>query len=89
MTVQSFLHKKCPKIWIQEVKGTNFLSKLCYFMSFKGASERFGDPAFSFVAINQRNTYVFRFDQTTFFTIRTQGLLLKLFEAAQSQCFCV
>ena len=35
MTVQSLRGKKCPKIWIQEVKGTNVLSKLWYFMSFE------------------------------------------------------
>ena len=53
----------------------------------KGANgERFGDPAFldSLVASDQLKARVFWFDKTTFFTIRTQSLLLKLSMAAQS-----
>ena len=36
MKVHSWSNNKiCPKIWIQEVKGTNVLIKLWYFMSFE------------------------------------------------------
>ena len=35
MTVQTFSYNKMPKLYIQEVKGTNLLSQLWYFMSFK------------------------------------------------------
>ena len=57
----------------------------------KEASEQFSDPAFlySSIATDRWNTCVFCFDKTTFFTIRTQRWLLKLFMPAQSRFCCV
>ena len=72
-------------------EGTYLCSKWGDSRYFKGASERFGDPAFldSLVATDRWNTCVFWFDMTIFFTIRTQRLLLKLSKAAKSQFCCV